>query len=158
MRGRLIIIDGPIASGKTTIKYMVKELLRRPSIAITQSPYALLTYAVTKALITLTTKDKRAKDIYPLTYLEIAKPQLLTKILKLLIAIDLLQSIIIATASKIMNLMGINVLIEDYLPTIILDHILYRRLYVGNHESNRDRIIKSLYVVSLTLMKTLKPI
>ncbi|ADY01257.1 hypothetical protein VMUT_1050 [Vulcanisaeta moutnovskia 768-28] len=137
---------------------MIKELIKEPSIAITQSPYALLTYAITKALATLITKDKKVKEIYPLTYLEMAKPQLLAKILKLLIAMDLLQSIVIATASKIMNLMGINVLIEDYLPTIILDHIEYARLYMEDHELDRDRAIKALYKLSLTLMNMLTPI
>ena len=155
MRGRLIIIDGPVAGGKTTVKAMIKELLKGRTWAITQSPFALITYLLTKA-ITKLVFNNQCRGTYPITCLETKRPQLLSKLLNALIMLDLIQSIAVAVTSKILNTMGINVVIEDYIPTIILDHILYKKLYANN--KNTNKLVMSLYEISLAILHELRPL
>mgnify|MGYP001773439471 FL=1 len=154
MRGRLIIVDGPIASGKTTVKAIIKELLRGRAWAITQSPFALITYLLTKTIVALIL-NKQCEGAYPISCLKTKRPLLLAKLLNILVMLDLIQSIAIAAASKILNTMGINVVIEDYTPTIILDHILYKKLYTDIDTNN---LVANIYEINLSLLQTLKPV
>ena len=154
MRGRFIIVNGPIAGGKSTIKAMIKELLGGRAWAITQSPFALITYLLTK-VITALILDKQCKGAYPITCLRTKRPQLLIKLLNILIILDLMQSMAIAAVSKILNIMGIDVIIEDYTPTIILDHTLYKKLYIN---INTNKLVTNIYKINLAALQALKPV
>lgn len=155
MDGRLVIVDGPVASGKSTVKAIIKEVLNGRAWAITQSPFALITYLITK-LVTTLTLNKQCRGSYPLTCLEIRKPQVLTRLLNVLMFLDLVQSIAIAAAAKALGMVGINVVIEDYTPTIILDHTLYKRLYANTQ--NTSRLIMTLYKINLATLLALRSI
>ncbi len=63
MRGKFIIINGPVAGGKSTVKAMIKEMLNGRAWAITQSPFALITYALTRT-ITALTMGRQCGSIY----------------------------------------------------------------------------------------------
>ena len=155
MRGRLIIVDGPIAGGKTTVKAIIKELLRGRTWAITQSPFALMTHLLTKAITKLVVNNQ-CRETYPITCLEMRRPQLLSRLLNILITLDLIQAIAIAAVSKILNAMGINVVIEDYTPTIILDHTLYKKLYANN--KNTNKLVMKMYETNLAVLQALRPV
>ncbi len=69
--------------------------------------------------------------------------------------LDLAQSIAIAVITRLLNMVGINVVVEDYLPTIILDHTLYKKLYARSTTNNK--IINTLYNSSLATLQALRP-
>jgi hypothetical protein len=154
MRARFIVIDGPIAGGKSTVKYIIRKFIGGKALTITQSPYALITYAVAMVITRLVGNNG---GTYPITYLEVRNPNLLGKLIKLFVVIDALQSVIIAVISKILIRLGVSVVVEDYVPAIMHDHIFYNTLY-SNHRLSKDPIIRTLHEMTIASMNNLNPL
>ncbi len=82
--------------------------------------------------------------INSLDFISRFRPELIRRITNALILIDLLQEIVFIMTARTLTKLGFYVLIEDFSPTIKLEHDLFLRLYTKQTQSNEGLIKKIL--------------
>ena len=138
MQFLIIILTGPIASGKTTQKLLLQQYFRangRVTFALTQAPFSFATYSLlsfityllqfSKVNVTNSSKDRK----HPLAFLEMKYCGLTSKLIKFFIFVDLFQTTLLLLLVKIFSKLRMIILIEDFIPAIIVDHYIYLRLF-----------------------------
>ncbi|MEM2922552.1 MAG: hypothetical protein QXF26_09595, partial [Candidatus Bathyarchaeia archaeon] len=131
-----ILILGGIASGKTTLRLLLRNLLRyrgRRVLSFSLPPFSYLTYILLKLIVHLVAVPPHLRYIYehPIATLEKDRPALLGRMIKFITLFDMFQATSIVLLTSIISNIGVDILVED--STLILDHFLYLRLY---HESS----------------------
>ena len=86
-------------------------------------------------------------------FLEITNRTLLKRILPLLVLLDVVQEVLLVGAVTIAGHLGINVLIEDFTPTVSLEHIVYLNIY-GKREAISGLLAFGSYHLVSSLTKT----
>jgi len=144
----LIIFVGPTASGKTT---RARALCRKYGSKCYFSvipPFGGLAYLMLRfmiALLTLVHPEYRrlASVKKAVAFLEVFFTELFRRILPLAILLDSISIAIRALALYMVGLFKRVIVIEDFIPQIIVDHVVYAKAYTRN-----DR----LYRVSTRVM------
>jgi hypothetical protein len=145
---RLLIVTGPVACGKTTIRRIIRRILGPKSVSMAITPFSMMNHVLLRTLETVLGVD--AKKGGSIASLEANNPRLLGKLLRLLFLIDVIQLILASVISNIMLRIGFVVVVEDHLPTMVLDHFLYSRLYGGRI----DGLLVDLYRISMRLVRS----
>jgi len=150
--GKIIVFTGPVASGKTTQRLLLSQYIGKKftTLTFTFSPFSLTSYAVLSLLksLTLVSHSKlkwlNRRKSHSMAFLETVNKPLVTRILKLLVLLDLIQETEILFLLNILLRLGIYVFVEDFVPTVTLEHILYLKLYRGESIST-NRLIGKLF-------------
>jgi hypothetical protein len=72
----------------------------------------------------------------PISVIEIQNPVLMRRIIALLVQIDLVQLLFVAAVLQLVSRLGFVILVEDFAPTIMVDHNTYLKTY--GHTSVMD--------------------
>ncbi len=141
-----VIFVGPIASGKTTQRLLLSKFLaesKMRAFTLTFPPFAFFTYALAsifKRIISISNVRSAAMqdtNIHPLDFLDEHAPRVLRRIIAQLTLVDSMQEIAFLMLAKILTSLGFCILIEDFTPTIELDHELFIQMYADNEKSRR---------------------
>jgi|GEM_PF-2244607 len=143
----MLIFTGPAASGKTTYMRVLCRKLRihgKKCIRLVSTPFGgpafLLVVFLTKLLIF----SHRPRVIWPkwrgLRVLEKFNPKLLSKLLTLLVTLDFLFKTLQHLVLEALEKLGFTVLVEDYLPQMISDHLFFK-LYSNSKSKMLEHII-----------------
>ena len=134
---KIILFVGPISSGKTTQRMLLKTWLSNRTnkfvVSFAIPPLAFITNLMLgilrKTLISGTTKKVEKFKLGPVAFFERANPEFLSKTIHLIILFDVLQLLIVNLSIKLLTKLGILVLLEDYIPVHIIEYELYLKLY-----------------------------
>jgi energy-coupling factor transporter ATP-binding protein EcfA2 len=143
----MLIFIGPTASGKTTLMRLLCRSIRESGgkcLYITSPPFGGLAYFITLLLSTVLIYAYNPGEMLArkkrLAVLEVMNYKLLSKILPLLIISDFIFKIAQQTAFIILEKLGFIILVEDYYPQMIADHLVYYKLYGSNSKTTRSLI------------------
>src|SRR5438105_6455772 len=133
----MISFVGPVAAGKTTQRRLVREILRVSNhvVSLTYPPFGFLTHHVASLFKAFMLESVPAKDRSnlgagdPISFIEIRNPRLMRRIIPGLVWIDLLQLLFVAPVLQFISRLGVVILVEDFVPTIYIDHNTYLALY-----------------------------
>lgn len=153
----LIIFVGPIAGGKTTRARALCRKYGDECYFKVISPFGGLAYLMLRfviALLTLIHPEYRrltsAKKA--VAFLEVFFTGFFRKILPLVILLDTISLGIKALALYVVSMRRRIVVVEDFIPQIIADHIAYMHLYYPR--SGLERIdMKLLYAIAMSFAK-----
>src|SRR5437867_4264246 len=148
----IITFVGPIASGKSTQRLLLwKELKTRGKsvLNLTSPPFGFSTnmiFVLCKHLRGLQFRSvaNRTNQSSAIRYLETHDANIVTRIIGMAILVDTLQLLFAAVLFSAISRLKTMVLIEDYIPVILGEHILYSKVYAGN-DFRRDRFLIMLY-------------
>lgn len=135
---RFILFVGPVASGKTTQRLLVHDYLsqaKNRTFTLTFPPFSFLSYSILtsfKWLLLLSRPDLRVysnRNMHSMAFLEEFRRDLVGRIIGQLILIDSIQELIFLFAVKMLNFLDVYVTVEDFFPTIDLEHNQYAKLY-----------------------------
>src|SRR5437867_7023837 len=147
----ILTFVGPIASGKSTQRLLLcKELRTRGErvLTLTYPPFSFSTnmiFVLCKHLRGLRFRSRnRTNQSNAIGYLETHDANIVTRIIGMAILVDTLQLLFAAVLFSAISRLKTMVLIEDYIPVILGEHILYSKVYAGN-DFRRDRFLPILY-------------
>jgi len=156
-REPIIIFVGPTATGKTTLmKAVCKRIQRRGGRCVysVSEPFGGLTYLIITLLFKILLHVYKPSDFIGkrkrLAVVEIINPNLLSKLLPLIILLDLLSTLLKHTMFTLLKSLGFTVLVEDYIPQMMADHIIYFKLYRRN-----SRLLKAILRAENRLISSL---
>ena len=135
----MLIFVGPTAAGKTTLmRSLCRRLQRygRKCVYYVSEPFGGLAYIVIALLSRLLLYIYRPGDVIGkrryMAVVEILNSSLLSKLLPLVILLDILSTLSKYAVFMFLERLGFKVLVEDYIPQMMADHLVYSRLYGGN--------------------------
>ena len=148
----IITFVGPIASGKSTQRLLLcKELKTRGErvLTLTYPPFGFSTniiFVLYKHLrgLQFGSSANGTNQSNAVSYLETHDMNILTRIIGMAIFVDTLQLLLAAVVFSAISRLKTMVLIEDYIPVVLGEHILYSKVYAGN-DFRRDRFLAMLY-------------
>src|SRR5213594_4456847 len=148
----IITFVGPIASGKSTQRLLLcKELRARGErvLTLTYPPFTFASYMIF-VLCKRLRRHQFKSNANPsnqsnaVSYLEKHDRKIVSRIIGMAIFLDTLQLLLAAVVFSAISRLKTMVLIEDYIPVILGEHILYSKVYAGN-DFRRDRSLIMLY-------------
>lgn len=156
MKSRVIVFTGSTASGKSTQMYLLCSLLKRwgeKCLRLSVAPFSNLLILKLIKKVAESSYPIKITDKSDIAFIEAINPKLLERILSILVFINFVKLVFITLIVKILNTLGIIVLIEDYAPQMILDHLLYSKLYKDSNTTVHNIIV---YIESKVVTKLLK--
>ena len=144
----IISFVGPIASGKTTQRLLLcKEHRTRGErvLTLTYPPFSFSTniiFVLHKQLrgLQFGSSANGTNQSNAIAYLETHDRNIVTRIIGMAILVDTLQLLFAAVLFSAISRLKTMVLIEDYIPVVLGDHILYSKVYPGI-DLRRDRFL-----------------
>src|SRR5437867_1106684 len=148
----IITFVGPIASGKSTQRLLLwKELKTRGKsvLNLTSPPFGFSTnmiFVLCKHLRGLQFRSvaNHTNQSNAIRYLETHDTNIVTRIIGIAILVDTLQLLFAAVLLSAISRLKTMVLIEDYIPVVLGEHILYSKVY-ARKDFRRDRFLIMLY-------------
>ena len=131
---KIILFVGPISSGKTTQRILLKTWLsnriNKFVVSFAIPPFAFVTNTVLDLLRkTLTLGIREKVESGSVAFFERTNPKFLSKTMHLIVFFDALQLFILTLWIKLLTKLGILVLLEDYIPASTIEYELYLKLY-----------------------------
>lgn len=143
----MLIFVGPTASGKTTLMRLLCRKIRERGgkcVYFVSSPFGgpayFITILLSKVLIYAYKLDEALNRKKRLAVLEIVNPRLLSRVLPLLITVDLIFKVVQQAVFTVLEKVGFTLLVEDYYPQMIADHLAYYKLYRSDSKTLRSLI------------------
>ena len=147
----IITFVGPIASGKSTQRLLLCNELRTRGervLTLTYPPFSYSTnmiFVLYKHLRGLQFGSaNRTNQSNAIGYLETRDTNIVTRIIGIAILVDTLQLLFAAVLLSAISRLKTMVLIEDYIPVVLGEHILYSKVY-ARKDFRRDRFLIMLY-------------
>jgi len=147
----MLIFIGPTASGKTTYMKALCSKIKKSGgkcVSITSPPFGGPAFLIIILLSRILIFSYRPKLFWRrwrgLSVLGTLNPELLSKLLPLLIMADFAFKVIQHLAFRVLEKLGLTVLVEDYFPQMISDHLAFLKLY-------RDYSKTSKHIITLEL-------
>uniref|UniRef100_A0A7J3YU46 Uncharacterized protein n=1 Tax=Ignisphaera aggregans TaxID=334771 RepID=A0A7J3YU46_9CREN len=147
----MMIFTGPTASGKTTLMKILCRRMREKGkrcICVVSPPFGGLSYLIIMLLskiLTCSCKLRITRRTWRgFTILEKFNRNLIPKILPLAIVLDFLFKTLQHTTFMIAEKLDFIVLVEDYFPQMISEHLIFSKYY-----RSRSKIIN--YIITLEL-------
>jgi len=153
---KIILFVGPISSGKTTQRMLLKTWLSNRTnkcvVSFAIPPFAFITNTVLDLLRkTLTLGITKKVESGSVAFFERTNPQFVNKTMHLIVFFDALQLLILTLWIKLLTKLGILVLLEDYIPASTIEYELYLKLYGQTNIANffpLSILMRILYAVS----------
>ena len=149
---KIILFVGPISSGKTTQRALLKTWLKNRTnrfvFSFTIPPFAFVTHFMLDILrkiliLGVKTKVEHVKS-GAVAFFERINPDFLKKTIHILVLIDALQLLILTLLIKLLMKFGVLFILEDYVPVNTVEYEVYLKLY-------KKTDIKSLLPLSVLM-------
>lgn len=132
----MLIFIGPTAAGKTTLMRSLCNKLRnsgKKCLCFVSEPFGGLAYMVVALLSRLLLYAYRPSDIVRkrkcMAIIEILNPSFLSKLLPLILTADIVSTFYKHMTFLSLEKLGFTILVEDYIPQMLSDHLIYTKLY-----------------------------
>ena len=156
---KTILFVGPISSGKTTQRILLKTWLSNRTnkfvVSFAIPPFAFITNTLLdllrKTLSSGTNREVEKAESGSVAFFERTNPKFLSKTMRLIVFFDALQLLILTLSLKLLTKLGVLVLLEDYIPTSTIEYELYLKLYRQTNIANfflLSILMRILYAVS----------